>query len=85
MMHNVSRTPAHRGLLLGFARQPCGKESVGGPVVGVDGVSRSAFVFIAYSIYLFRRLLTTSSQVTKSLFHPFDDLRLSHLLAALFR
>ncbi len=66
-----TKTTRNRGLLLGFERQPCGEGSVGGPVVGVDGVSRSAFVFIDLSIYLFRRLLTASSPIAKRPFVSF--------------
>jgi len=61
MPANGSRPPAHRGLLLGLARQPCGEGSVGGPVGGVDGVIGKPFLF-CYSFVDLR--LSSSLHIT---------------------
>jgi hypothetical protein len=76
MLPNGARPPAHRGLLFGSA--------LGGPVVGVDGVSRSAFVFIDCSIYNLHRLLTTLSQHVKRLFVSFRRITAFSLAFGLF-
>jgi hypothetical protein len=52
----------------GFQRQPCGEESVSGPVIGQTGVSCSAFVLFDSSIYGLRRLFTTISPDAKRFF-----------------
>jgi hypothetical protein len=59
--------------MLGFERQPCGEGSVGGPVVGVDSVSCSAFVLFGFSIYGLRRLFTIIFPGTKRLLHLIVD------------
>lgn len=62
LAYNGSWPPAHRGLLVGFERQPCGEGSVGGPVVGVAGVMGIPFQFIIASLtFGFRRLFSAAS------------------------